>query len=117
MDHDEWILYKIKKLIICRYSSVLKETGWFDDRKWLDVRGNHDSFVHYKGVHPYKQHTVFGSTGKGSVYSTVFSTDFGKLRFIGIDANAPLYRHFNGFLTKEMIDELEFLLSDTSYFI
>ena len=96
--------------IICRYSDVLKEFGWFDDRKWLDIRGNHDSFVHYPGEHPYKQHSVYGAFGKKGVYSTVFSTDFGQIRFVGIDANGPLYRHFNGFLTTDLLNELEEIL-------
>ena len=93
--------------MIYRYSNVLKENGWFDEKKWLDIRGNHDTFVHYEGVHPYKQHTVYGSFGKGSVYSTVYKVDSGYIRFIGIDANGPLYRHFNGFLTREILDALE----------
>lgn len=115
MKHDEWILYIYYQHVIIRYSSVLKDNGWFDDTKWLDIRGNHDTFVHYEGEHPYKKHTVFGYYGKGSVYSTIFKTDTGYLRFIGIDANGPLYRHFNGFLTRDMLDALEDLLMTSEY--
>lgn len=102
-------------LIYVRYSSVLKEYGWFDERKWLDIRGNHDTFVHYNGTHPYKKHTVYGSSGKGKVYSTIYSTESGPIRFIGIDANGPLYRHFNGFLLKDMIDQIENMLKSSEY--
>lgn len=98
-----------------RYSSVLKENGWFDERKWLDIRGNHDTFVQYGGIHPYKQHTVYGSSGKGSVYSSVYHTDSGDIQFVGIDANGPLYRHFNGFLFTKMLDSLESLLEESTY--
>lgn len=48
------------------------------------------------------------------VYAKTFHTDSGDLRFIGIDANDPLFRHFNGFLTPSMLDRLETLLSSDS---
>lgn len=98
-----------------RYSSVLKEFGWFNQSKWLDVRGNHDAFVHYPEPHPYKLHMVYGVAGKSSVYSHTVTTSSGKLRFIGIDANGPLFRHFNGFITREMLDALEHLFQSESY--
>ena len=88
---------------------MLKEFGWFNQSKWLDVRGNHDAFVHYPEPHPYKLHMVYGVAGKSSVYSHTVTTSSGKLRFIGIDANGPLFRHFNGFITRDMLDALEHL--------
>ena len=98
----------------CRYASVLKDNGWFSIDRWLDIRGNHDSFVHYPGEHPYKSYTVYGAAGMEGVYAKTFHTDSGDLRFIGIDANDPLFRHFNGFLTPSMFDRLETLLSSDS---
>ena len=100
--------------INCRYSTLLKANGLFDIEKWLDVRGNHDSFIHYPNEHPYKRHTVCGSAIGSSVFSKTFQTDGGPLRFIGIDANRPLLRHFNGFLLKEDLDILEDLLLNDS---
>ena len=98
----------------CRYASVLKDNGLFSIDRWLDIRGNHDSFVHYPGEHPYKWYTVYGAAGMEGVYAKTFHTDSGDLRFIGIDANDPLFRHFNGFLTPSMLDRLETLLSSDS---
>ena len=94
---------------------MLKEFGWFNQSKWLDVRGNHDAFVHYPEPHPYKLHMVYGVAGKSSVYSHTVTTSSGKLRFIGIDANGPLFRHFNGFITRDMLDALEHLFQSESY--
>lgn len=101
--------------MIHRYSSVLKDNGLFTPDRWLDVRGNHDSFVHYPNVHPYKTHTVYGAFNLSSVYSKTFQTDCGPLRFIGIDANDPLLRHFNGFLSKSLLDALEELFLSNEY--
>ena len=102
-------------MIISRYSSVLKENGLFTLDRWLDVRGNHDSFFHYPNEHPYKTHTVYGASNMSSIYSRIFHTDSGPLRFVGIDANEPLLRHFNGFLSQSLLDSLEelFLSSES----
>ena len=97
-----------------RYASVLKETGWFSIDKWMDIRGNHDSFVHYPGEHPFKTYSVYGASGEDAVYAKTFHTDSGDLRFIGIDANDPCFRHFNGFLSRAILDKLESVLSSSS---
>lgn len=100
----------------CRYASVLKETGWFSIDKWMDIRGNHDSFIHYPGEHPFKTYTVYGASGEDAVYEKTFHTDSGDLRFVGIDANDPCFRHFNGFLSRAILDKLEAILSNSTLF-
>ena len=100
---------------IRRYSTLLKRYGWFDINLWLDVRGNHDSFVQYSEPHPFKTHTVYGSANMSSVYEKVFQTESGPLRFIGIDANQLSLRHFSGCLTIDQLDALESMLKENSY--
>ena len=66
-------------------------------------------------MNPYKTHTVYGASNMSSIYSRIFHTDSGPLRFVGIDANEPLLRHFNGFLSQSLLDSLEelFLSSES----
>lgn len=97
-----------------RYSTLLKRHGWFDINRWLDVRGNHDSFIQYSEPHPFKTHTVYGSANMPSVYEKVFQTASGPLRFIGLDANQLSLRHFNGCLTTDDLDTLESILKGNS---
>ncbi|KAK8813315.1 hypothetical protein WA158_002907 [Blastocystis sp. Blastoise] len=84
---DEWKIY----------SETLKEYGYFTSDKWLDVRGNHDCRdVRPLGVDYSKSHSVFG--------------------YEGIDANRPPLRYFCGWLTKDILDHLELVLQNGTYY-
>ncbi|KAK8813329.1 hypothetical protein WA158_002921 [Blastocystis sp. Blastoise] len=104
---DEWKIY----------SETLKEYGYFTSDKWLDVRGNHDCRdVRPLGVDYSKSHSVFGYEGFDSVYEKSFSFGTKSIRFIGIDANRPPLRYFCGWLTKDILDHLELVLQNGTYY-
>ncbi|XP_065919104.1 transmembrane protein 62-like isoform X2 [Dysidea avara] len=73
---DEWKLYH----------SVVKETGAADQRPWLDLPGNHDSF-NLMDLSGFREYSHSWKQYGAHSYCYRHHTDFGNYSFIAIDAH------------------------------
>ncbi|RMX57380.1 hypothetical protein pdam_00016016 [Pocillopora damicornis] len=105
------------------YFNVLKETKVEDRTKWLDLRGNHDTFSvpsHTSEENFFKDYSSSGpdrDRGTMMPYQFVYSTKFGSYAFNGIDMNPnPGPRrpfNFFGHVEQDRINAME-RLADAS---
>eukprot|EP01156_Anaeramoeba_ignava_P005683 Anaeramoba_ignava/a2962_389.p1 GENE.a2962_389~~a2962_389.p1 ORF type:complete len:681 (-),score=104.28 a2962_389:142-2184(-) len=105
------------------YANTLKQSGFYHQSNWMDIRGNHDASAiigKYSDNNYYYTYSPWGqylnSIGRPQVYNSMRHMIFGTYNFIAIDfttypqVSAPL--GFFGFITKDILDDLEAILVD-----
>ncbi|XP_023613309.1 transmembrane protein 62 isoform X4 [Myotis lucifugus] len=100
------------------YHSILKKTRVMEKTKWLDVKGNHDSFnvPSLESVENYyRKYSAIRTDGS---FHYVHSTPFGNYSFISVDAtlNPGPKRPYNffGILDEKQMEELLLLSKESN---
>uniref|UniRef100_A0A8C4LSV1 Transmembrane protein 62 n=1 Tax=Equus asinus asinus TaxID=83772 RepID=A0A8C4LSV1_EQUAS len=100
------------------YQSILKKTRVMEKTKWLDVKGNHDTFniPSLESVENY--YRKYSAVCRDGSFHYVHSTPFGNYSFIALDASqtpGPKRPYnFFGILDEKRIEELELLAKESS---
>nr|XP_008526755.1 PREDICTED: transmembrane protein 62 [Equus przewalskii] len=100
------------------YQSILKKTRVMEKTKWLDVKGNHDTFniPSLESVENY--YRKYSAVRRDGSFHYVHSTPFGNYSFIALDASqtpGPKRPYnFFGILDEKRMEELELLAKESS---
>ncbi|XP_046510706.1 transmembrane protein 62 isoform X1 [Equus quagga] len=100
------------------YQSILKKTRVMEKTKWLDVKGNHDTFniPSLESVENY--YRKYSAVCRDGSFHYVHSTPFGNYSFIALDASqtpGPKRPYnFFGILDEKRMEELELLAKESS---
>ncbi|XP_070094449.1 transmembrane protein 62 isoform X2 [Equus caballus] len=100
------------------YQSILKKTRVMEKTKWLDIKGNHDTFniPSLESVENY--YRKYSAVRRDGSFHYVHSTPFGNYSFIALDASqtpGPKRPYnFFGILDEKRMEELELLAKESS---
>uniref|UniRef100_A0A2C9M5R7 Uncharacterized protein n=1 Tax=Biomphalaria glabrata TaxID=6526 RepID=A0A2C9M5R7_BIOGL len=113
--HDEWI----------HYENIVKRCSSLGKAKWLDIRGNHDSFdvLNYNSANNfYRYHSAKNSEARAlgdskDVFLYQLQLPFGVYSFVGIDtcSKPGPHRPFNffGFLNTHQVEHMKTIAAIT----
>uniref|UniRef100_A0A8C6Y0W7 Transmembrane protein 62 n=1 Tax=Naja naja TaxID=35670 RepID=A0A8C6Y0W7_NAJNA len=99
------------------YQTILKRTKVMEKTKWIDIKGNHDTFnvPSLESVHNY--YRKYSAWQKDGSFHYVHKTPFGKYSFICVDASltsGPKKPYnFYGILNANKMKELSALMSES----
>ncbi|XP_062973714.1 transmembrane protein 62 [Elgaria multicarinata webbii] len=99
------------------YQTILKRTKVMEITKWIDIKGNHDTFNVPSLENVKNYYRKYSAWQKDGSFHYIHTTPFGKYSFICMDAtlNPGLKRPYNffGILNENKMEELSSLVAES----